>query len=68
MREFNRDPKLKRLSEIEQCENKIIYLKDLRGKIPHNNIVTKELRDADTMLFNQIKHMEEARNSILGKK
>ena len=65
MFELNKDPRLKKLSEIEKCEQKIIYLKDLRGQIPHNNIVTKELKDADSMIFNQIKHWEEKRNSLL---
>ena len=64
MFELNKDPKLDKLSQIEQCEQKIIYLKDLRGKIPHNNIVTKELKDADDMLFNQIKYWEDKRNSL----
>ena len=68
MFEFNKDSKIKRLLDIEECDNKIIYLKDLRGDIPHNNIITRELRDADSMLFNQIKQMEETRNSILGNK
>ena len=65
MFEFNSGPVLKKLSEIENCENTIIYLKDLRGKIPHNNIVTRELKEADVLLFNQIKSWENKRNSII---
>jgi len=68
MFELNKDPRLKRLSELEQCEQKIIYLKDLRGKIPHNNIITRELKEADVMLYNQIKSWEDRRNSIINKK
>ena len=68
MFELNKDPKLKKLSELGNCEDMIIYLKDLRGQIPHNNIVTKELKQADTMLFNQIKSWEDKRNSIIEKK
>ena len=68
MFELNKDNKLKELSELEQCENKIIYLKDLRGKIPHNNIVSRELKLADDMLFNQIKFWEDKRNIIIEKR
>ena len=64
MFELNKDPRLQKLSEIEQCEQKIIYLKDLRGQIPHNNIVTRQLKDADSMLCKQIKYWEDKRDSI----
>ena len=66
MFELNKDPRLNKISKIEQCEDKIIYLKDLRGQIPHNNIVTRQLKDADLMLVNQIKYWEKMRDSIVG--
>ena len=64
----NPNPSPRKFSELKNCEDTIIYLKDLRGKIPHNNIVTKELKEADSLLFNQIKFWEDKRNSIIGKK
>ena len=61
----NPNPSPRRFSELRNCEDTIIYLKDLRGNIPHNNIVTKELKDADS---NQIKFWEKKYNSILDKR
>jgi|TARA_B110000908_G_C10240803_1_gene445939 hypothetical protein len=51
--EYNKDS----VSETE-CLDNIIFLKDLRGQIPHDFMMSEDLKRADRLIVSEIKFWE----------
>jgi|TARA_R110002167_G_scaffold363556_1_gene583782 hypothetical protein len=51
--EYNKDS----VSEME-CLDNIIFLKDLRGQIPHDFMMSEDLKRADRLIVSEIKFWE----------
>jgi len=43
----------------KECYDNLIFLKDLRGEIPHDFKMSNELKKADNMIVGEIKFWEE---------
>jgi hypothetical protein len=43
----------------KECFNNIIFLKDLRGQIPHDFKMSKDLKAADRLIVSEIKFWED---------
>ena len=49
----------KHRSSKKECYDNLIFLKDLRGEIPHDFKMSGDLKKADNMLVSEIKFWEE---------
>lgn len=56
----------KHRADKKECYDNLIFLKDLRGEIPHDFKMSGDLKKADKMLVSEIKFWEDkiARNNI----